>query len=171
MNSNQRLLDFFSSILASQVRDDYREAAEIAMILLGSCKQFVMYPSAGDSNARWVTKFLYGAKKYMYKSQLKLDPQTITNLKDFLGFMVYVYLPGWYMASFLSESTASDLQLAKDLDWYKNVNQSVAERVLLKLQNHSWYLGPELAWTLLFLGQVSKSGETTTRCQNSWNGE
>lgn len=126
------------------------------MIMLGSCKQFVMYPPVGDSNARWVSKFLYGAKKYKYKSQLKLDPQTITNLKDFLVFMVYVYLPGWYMASFLSESTASDLQLAKDLEWYKNVNQSEAARVLLNFKTTAGILVPNQPGPFCFWAKCRK---------------
>lgn len=114
-----------------------------------------MHPPAGDSNARWLSKYLYAAKNYLFKGQLQLDQETIDKLEDFLVFVLFIYLPVWYMAPFLSESTACDLQLAKDLEWYKHVNQPVAEEIILKLQNHSWYLGPELSWTLLFSRKMS----------------
>lgn len=88
-------MDFYQSILASQVRDDYREAAEIAMMLLGSRKKFTMHPPAGDSNARWLSKYLYGAKNYLFNSQLQLDEETISNLEGFLVLVIFIYLPGW----------------------------------------------------------------------------
>lgn len=113
----KELLNFYESILSSQVRDDYREAAEVAMMLLGSKKKFSHHPPAGDSNARWLCKYLYAAKNYLFKDQLKHDSNTVQHLEDFLLFSIFIYLPGWYLTPFLTESTTSDLNLAKDLQW------------------------------------------------------
>lgn len=114
-----------------------------------------MHPPASDSNAQWLSKFLYSAKTYLFKKQLKLDEETVQKLEDFLVFGIFIYLPGWYMAPFLSESTASDLQFAKELEWFKRINQTVAEDLLMKLQNHSWYLGKKMAWNILFSRQIT----------------
>lgn len=151
----KELIVFYESILSSQVRGDYREVGEISSMLLGSRRRYTAHPPAGDSNARWLSKIIYSAKNYLYQDQLNLDTDTIRKLEEFLVFAVYTYLPAWYMTPFLSEATASDLQFAKELEWFKEINQSVAEEVLTKMQNHSWYIGPELAWTLLFSRKVS----------------
>lgn len=108
------LIEFYKSIISSQVRDDYREAAELALMLLGADQKFGFRKPAGDSNARWLAKFLYAAKNYML---VKHERAFARKLEQFLIFCVYVYLPAWYQAPFIQEAVVSDLQLARDLEW------------------------------------------------------
>lgn len=153
-NLKQPLITYYRSILDSQVRKDYREAAELALVLLGQEVTSFKKPG-GDSNARWMAKFLYSAKAYLFSHQIGLNNKDRNNIAIFLVFCVYVYLPAWFKTPFICEAAVTDLQFANSLAWFKKIRPDMSAEILKKLNNHSWYLGGELAWMSIFSKDVT----------------
>lgn len=154
------LIKFYQAI-GPQVRGDYEEAAQLALMLLGSGDVFSFKKPAGDSNARWLSKVLYTAKGFMFSRQLTFAKDDLKKMQDFLYFCVFVYLPAWFRSSFISEAAITDIRFAEDLHWYRKFSIAAVDAILRKMNNHSWYLGQELSWTCLF----SKSLPESTRVQ------
>lgn len=173
VNAKQSLIGFYESIIDSQVRNDYREAAELAITLLGGTKRFFKKP-AGDSNARWMSKFLYTAKAYMFGNQLGFADTEIKLYQTFLTFCVVVYLPAWFKCSMICEAAVTDIEFARRLDWFSKIQSNVSKTLLEKLNNHSWYLGSELAWTCLFSNSITAEQQQKIinklkRLKPNWN--
>lgn len=118
-NRKTELVDFYKSVLSTRnMRGDYREAAELSLMLLGHGEELTLKKPGCDSNARWMAKILYAAKKFMLT---KNDPGMQSKLKEFLIFVVFIYLPSWFKAPFITEASTCDLQMAADLQWYVNI--------------------------------------------------
>lgn len=113
----EQLIEFYRSVIKSQVRDDYREAAELSLMLLGSNDKFNFRKPAGDSNARWMSKILYASKAYMFADQFGFDDVFVSALEKFLFFSIFAYLPAWFRAPFITEAAISDIQFAKEMNW------------------------------------------------------
>jgi len=103
----------------STPRDDYREMAELTLIVLGeydgkattsACKK----PGA-ISNARWMQKVIYSFKMFLYQDQLHYSGETKDQLKSFVMFSTLLYVPVWFNAPSAVNAPVNDLQLFKDL--------------------------------------------------------
>lgn len=149
------LVSFYESV-GPQLRGDYAEAAELALILLGAGKNVSVKKPSSDSHARWMSKILYAAKDYMFAPQLNVfDASEVKRLQDFLHFAVFVYLPAWFKVPFITEAAITDIAFAKGLHWFAKFQPEVSRQILVKMNNHSWYLGQELAWTCIFSKSLS----------------
>lgn len=86
------LIEFYRSV-GPQLRGDYREAAELSSMLIKSGDTFTINKPVADSNARWLSKFLYSAKSYMFNQQLRFNATNLKKMQDFLHFCIFMYLP------------------------------------------------------------------------------
>ena len=68
----------------------------------------------------------------------------LKGLPDFILFVAQVYLKAWFQASPGIQALRIDLQLLKDIQMYKYINEDAATAVLEKFLNHQWYLSEEL---------------------------
>ena len=107
------------SLKESTPSDDYREMAELTLIVLGEydgkatisvCKK----PGA-ISNARWMQMVIYFFKMFLYQNQLHYSGKTKDQLKSFVMFSTLLYVPVWCNASPAMNAPVNDLQLFEDL--------------------------------------------------------
>jgi hypothetical protein len=76
-------------------------------------------------------------------------------LKELCLFYALVYVPAWFSAPVAADAPVNDLKLLKTLEKYKSLNPIISEKVLNKITNHLWYLGPELVPLSLFSDLVN----------------
>lgn len=150
----QALIDFYRSI-GPQLRGDFQEAAELCLVLLGAGHGIVLKKPSSDNNSRWLSKFLFGGKAYMFAPELGFTSEEVKMLQDFLHFCVYVYLPAWFKVPFITEAAITDIEFAKGLVWYKKFRPNAVSAIMRKMNNHSWYLGQELSWMCIFSHSIT----------------
>jgi hypothetical protein len=104
-------------------RDDYRESAELMLILLGEePPRGVHWLQPGTfHHARWMATILYSAKIYAFGEQLNYDQCKMDNLRRVCLFNVLFYVKAWLSASSAADASVNDLQLWNDLMWYKGL--------------------------------------------------
>ena len=140
------------------IRDDYRELAECALVLLGeqppSGKVIWKKPGACHK-ARFCAFGIYSLKALAFASQLDLDSETIQALRQFCRFTTTIYIPHFLASSIGCDSTVNDLQLYQKLFAYKKIDIQLAEAALVVLRRHGWYLTPEVAVFSMFSNKLS----------------
>ena len=162
----ERALEFLKMLLAMKnkrnemlVRDDYRELAECAMIVLGELPpsgKIVWRKPGACHKARFCSFGIYSLKALTFSKQLELDRDTVTALIKFCRFTTVVYIPYFLASSIGSDSTVNDLALYQQLFAYRNINQTLADEALVVLRRHGWYLTPDVALFSLFSSKVSE---------------
>ncbi|XP_065684432.1 uncharacterized protein LOC124807637 [Hydra vulgaris] len=93
-------------------RGDYKEAAEIALYLLGKPEPKVWKTCGANHHARWMSHLLY-APKIIFKEDL-LDSD-MEKLKIFLTFSSVLYVKAWLEATKGSDAPINDINLYNDL--------------------------------------------------------
>ena len=140
------------------IRDDYRELAICAMVVLGetppSGKVVWLKPGACHK-ARFCAFGIYSLKALAFSMQLDLDRETVDALRQFCSFIAVVYVPHFLASSIGSDSPVNDLLLFQKLFKYRNVDSQLADEALVVLRRHCWYLTPEVAVFSLFSKKVS----------------
>ena len=165
LQGREEALSFYHELLCKKnkrnemaIRDDYRELATCAMVVLGetppSGKVVWLKPGACHK-ARFCAFGIYSLKALAFSVQLDLDRETVDALKQFCSFIAVVYVPHFLASSIWSDSTVNDLQLFKKLFEYRNVDSQLADEALVVLRRHCWYLTPEVAVFSLFSKKVS----------------
>jgi hypothetical protein len=140
-------------------RDDYRECAELTLILLGEVPPrgvHWMKPGAYH-HARWMSTVIYAAKMYAFGNQLQYDQVKIDKLHRICLFNALIYIRAWLSATSARDAPVNDLQLWNDLNKYSQVDPGVADAARTALQRHLWYVTEELAPFALFSPLVSDS--------------
>ena len=165
MHGRQEALLFYQDILNKKnkrnemaVRDDYRELAECAMVLLGSTPpsgQIVWKKPGACHKARFCAFGIYSLKALAFSVQLNLDDETVELLKKFCSFIATIYIPHFLASSIGSDAVVNDLQLFKKLFEYRSIDPQLADESLVVLRRHLWYLMPEVAVFSLFSKKVS----------------
>ena len=128
-------------------RGDYRELAELTMVVLGATPpresfQF-SYPGAVHQ-ARWMAVVLYALKMFIFQDQMGYDEETREKLLRMTMFTSLLYSSAWLTCTKAADAPANDLRLYQDLLKFKEYDPEIAEVALNKLSNHKWYLSQEL---------------------------
>jgi hypothetical protein len=136
----------------SMPRDDYRESAELMLILLGEdLPRGVHWLQPGAfHHARWMATILYSAKMYAFGEQLNYGHDRMDKLRRVCLFNALFYVKAWLSARSAADAPVNDLQLWNDLMWYKNFDPTVAQVAITALNIHLWYLTEEIAPFALF---------------------
>ena len=134
-------------------RADYREVAELTMVVLGETPpragfQF-SYPGA-ISQARWMAVNIYTLKMFMFQDQLGYSQEVREKLLRVVMYISLLYARMWMSSVRPADAPSNDLQLYKDLLQYEEHDAEVAAVARAKLSNHKWYLTQELVPLALF---------------------
>ena len=161
----QEALDFYTYLLLRKdkrnemaVRDDYRELAECAMIVLGECPpsgKIVWRKPGACHKARFCAFRIYSMKALAFSKQLDLDEDTVDSLRQFCRFTTTIYIPHFLSSSIGRDSTVNDLLLLKKLMEYRKTDQQLADEALVVLRRHLWYLTPEVSVFSFFSNKIS----------------
>jgi hypothetical protein len=159
-NLRTDVLSFLDELLTSSnafPRDDYRELAELCMILLGSplTSNLTFKKCGACHHARWMSKIVYCFKIYLFRFEYQLPRKDEKKLKRLCLFYALVYVKAWFSAPIPSDAPINDLKLYKQLLNYKNIDTTIADTALEKLRKHFWYISPELVPLALFSKKVS----------------
>lgn len=76
------------------------------------------------------------------------------NILRFNVFVVSIYIKNWFLCQLAQKAPANDLQLLKDLERYKSIDDIVATAVQNKFRNHLWYLSEANIALALFDDEV-----------------
>ena len=88
---------------------------------------------------------LYAPKMLAFSSQMEgWDEDFKMKLTDFVTFTSYVDVKYWMQASHGRDAPILDLALYKELVQLQGLFPRMADAALKKLQNHTWYLAPEV---------------------------
>ena len=164
-NGREEALAFYKELLVKKnkrndvlIRDDYRELAECAVLLLGDIPPSgnITWKKAGACHkARFFAFGIYGMKALAFSSQLNLDEETVELLTRFCTFLALIYIPHFLSCSIGCDATVNDLTLYKKLFEFRSVDPQLADEALVVLRRHGWYLTPEVAIFSLFSSRVS----------------
>ena len=171
----QEALDFYRELLTRKnrrnemtVRDDYRELAECAMMLLGETPpqgKMVWKKPGACHKARFCAFGIYSLKALAFARQLDLDDETVDGLRQFCRFVATIYIPHFLSSSIGCDSPANDLQLFKKLFAYRMTDSQLAEEALVVLRRHAWYLTPELVVFSFFSNKLSMEQKSRMACR------
>lgn len=142
-------------------RDDYRECAENALIILShTCSNDARAKKPGAMHhARWMACNLYAGKMFMYSEQMHYDSETVDKLERLNVFLQLFYVPLWLKATSACDAPILDLELFHDMMDFRTVDSEIADIVLKKLTNHRWYLTEEILPFALFSNHPAATSE------------
>ena len=89
-------------------------------------------------------------KIILFREQFKLTAEELKNLTEFCLFVSHVYVQAWISCPLACHAPVNDLLLYRHKQ-YDDINKAVADAALKKLNNHLWYVGPEMAHSRCFL--------------------
>ena len=139
-------------------RDDYRELAELALVLLGGKTpgHFTWKKPGACHKARFCSFGIYSLKILAFSEQLDLDEEFVQTLKQFCVFTTTIYIPYFLTSSVGRDSGYNDLKLFKTLFTFRNIDPKLADESLVVLRRHCWYLTPECVIFCLFSEKIDK---------------
>lgn len=85
---------------------------------------------------RWMAKIICCLKIYLFRNEREVDPEILQALRDFILFIVIVYLKYWYMCPSSTSAPKYDLNLIQ-IKW---INERIADAALSSFKNHLWYI-------------------------------
>ena len=138
-------------------RADYREMAELTLIILGGkppCGIPLSHPGAIHM-ASWMARNLYSMKMFMFAEQLEYDKETVVKLQRLNLFLGLFYKSLWMSSTLGADALANDLQFIKAIMVFKRTDPEIAQAVLQRHQNHKWYLTQEVVPFALFSSRLS----------------
>lgn len=138
-------------------RADYREVAELCLILLGEVPpRGIHWARPGAIHqARWMARNIYCMKMFMFSQELGYNKQTIVKLEKINTFLSLFYTSYWVTSTSAADAPIHDLQFFKDIMWYHQFDSELATAVMKKANNHRWYLTQELVPFTLFSSHPS----------------
>ena len=149
-------------------RDDYQELLKLVLLYLGSeCSSSykILQPGA-IRNARWMSKILTSLKLMLLEDKIDLElpkryifasNQQRDKIRQFVRFVIFVYLPFWYNASCAVDAPVNDLELRTRINHHKN--DQTKKAATKAFENHTWYLS-ELISLSLFSSKVTDLEKT-----------
>lgn len=174
-NMNQHFNEFRENsieILREQMdskitRDDYAELTDLALKFFDASdtqKKGFMAPS-GMSNARWMQKAIYSLKTYLFRDQIQLTDRAKQRLQRFSMFISAIYVKHWNRTTKLFEAAINDLELLKELERYRTVDEGVANTALKVLKRHLYYLSDELVVVSIYSKHLSNENKEIIRAK------
>ena len=156
----EEAITLYMSILTSekQPRYDYRECAELMLILLGQKPPRGVHwirPGA-IHHARWMVTILYSAKMYAFSEQINLSKEDEAKYHRLNIFNALYYVPFWLTARRGEDAAVNDLQFWMRLYILEKHDPALSHVAKNVFANHLWYLTEELAPLSLFSGFVSQ---------------
>ena len=159
--SRQEVVSFLQCYLLSDhayiPRDDYKELIDLCLLILGASRDTAYHfrlPGAVHQ-ARWMAKVIYCFKIMLFREQFKLTAKERKNINEFCLFASHLYVKAWISCPLASDAAVNDLALYRHIKQYAEVNKQVSEIALKKLDQHLWYVGPELVPLALFSNKLS----------------
>ena len=141
------------------MRQDYRELAEISLMMIGGelpgGRVMKWRPPGAAHKARFMAFALCSLKILAFShlqevrnkcfskkvdKQLVFEEETLENLWRWGQYAVKFYVPQFLLASLGRDAPSNDLNLFKSLLQYREVDQEVADTALETLERHKWYL-------------------------------
>ncbi|KAK0062841.1 hypothetical protein Bpfe_007561 [Biomphalaria pfeifferi] len=163
------VVPFLKSFLSSErsyiPREDYKEMIQPCLTVLGcpvndhdqANSHYCFRVPGAYHMARWMAKVIYCLKIFLFRDEFKLTVSETKNLTEFCVFATHIYVSAWISCPMQSDAPINDLQLLARIDQYSEINKKIATAATKKLQNHLWYLGPELVWLALFSNKVANT--------------
>lgn len=164
-------------------RNDYAELNDLVLKFLGKGTNKSFRVPGATNNARWMCRAIYALKTYLFRQHLDLDPIFMNSLERFCLFVALIYTKFWNQSPNAADAPFNDLQLMKELNVYRQIDDDIAESALRAIQRHLWYLSEDLILLSLFSEKVSNDEKdlmvllliqvTGNRTENSikYNGE
>ena len=153
------IIQTYKNILTEEFpRNDYKELAQISLLYLGGEDGDIKFnrPGAMDKS-RWMARIIYSLKIVMMENVIEEEfslavysSYNFPTLKKFVNFAALVYVPWWLTSTESSDSPINDFTLVKNISNYSDIDKDCSESALMSLNNHLWYLTPELLPFCLF---------------------
>lgn len=137
------------------LRSDYEELNDLVLKFIGIQTEKSFKVPGATNNARWMSRAIYALKTYLFREHLEMDSSFVNLLERFNMFVALIYTKFWNRCSNSADAPANDLQLLKELDRYRTIDNEIAQAALVALKRHLWYLGDELIALSLFSDKVS----------------
>ena len=152
------IIDFIDNQLKlNHRRSDYVQFLELARMFIRSDTLYSIKRPGADSQARWMSKFIYSFKIYLFRDQLrtlKFDC-SFSKLRDFCLFGVQIYIKSWFEAELSCHCVLNDLTLYKSLLVYPQL--TIREAAVKSFSRHLDYLNAPLSTFVLFDDRVNLS--------------
>ena len=164
-------LDFYRGYLTKKTampRDDYKEIAECAMLLLGEIPpsgKIVWRKPGACHKARFMAFGIYSLKALAFSKQLELEDDTVEGLQQFCSFITTIYIPHFLSSSVGRDSAVNDLHMYKTLFSYRSKDPQLAEEALVVMRRHGWYTTPEVVMFSLFSSKLSIDEKAEITCK------
>ena len=182
IDNKEELIELFTNILTKQnvngelfVRKDYRELAEIALVMVGGelpgGKVMVWLHLGAAHKARFMAfalcsfkilafSHLQEVRSKCFSKKVKgrgliFDEKTLENLWRWGQYAVKHYVPQFLLATLGRDAPSNDLNLFKSTLQYREVDQEVADTALETLERHKWYLTEHIIPFALFSDNVT----------------
>lgn len=87
---------------------------------------------------------------YLFREQIHLVRNRLTGIREFIKFIVKVYIPSWYESTSPINAPLNDLNLIKRIIKYETVNKKLSEAAFHSFSRHLWYLSEPLVAMAFF---------------------
>lgn len=156
-NISNGMIDFCQKELKEKrPRHDYEELLQLCLMFLEApdCAYTIRAPGA-MSHARWMMKVIYVFKIYLFRTQFDLTATEEKSLREFLIFVVNLYVKAWFSCVRAIEAPNNDMKFLHDIYEYRKVDKEISTAVQKTFCNHLWYLSDESIAFSLFDPNVS----------------
>lgn len=139
------------------LRGDYKECAELMLILLGETlsRRIHWLKPGAFHKARWMAIMIYGAKMYAFSDQLNYTSEKIKNLHRICLFKALIFIKVWLGAPKAPGTPLNDLSFWKTLNFYSKIDPEISQAALTSFMRHFWCLTEETVIFALFSKKVS----------------
>ena len=159
-------------------RDDYQEAVNLTLILLGSFPEnqasYTVRPPGSISHARWMAKILCEFKIVLFSSQLiklgLITEDEAYSHKQLTLFLILYYVTPWMTATLSKDAPVNDIWLANSLKKIPShllrkypLFETMGEAMKTRLEEHLWYLSEELVVLSLFSKKIDEAQKNRCR--------
>ena len=181
VDNKDELIELYTNILTKEnvngelfVRQDYRELAEIALVMVGGelpgGRVIKWRPPGAAHKARFMAFGLCSLKILAFShlqevrnrcfskkidKKLVFEEGTLQNLWRWGQYAVKFYVPQFLLASLGRDAPSNDLNLFKSLLQYREVDRELADSALDTLSRHRWYLAEHVIPFALFSDNVT----------------
>ena len=182
VDNKNELIELFTNILTKEnvngelfVRQDYRELAEISLVMVGGELpegRLIKWRAPGAAHkARFMAFALCSLKILAFShlqevrnrcfskkinKQLVFEEETLQNLWRWGQFAVKFYVPQFLLASLGRDAPSNDLNLYQALLQYREVDREIADTALDTLSRHRWYLAEHVVPFAFFSDNVTE---------------
>jgi hypothetical protein len=102
-----------------------------------------------------MAKLLYCFKIFIFRHEVRLTDAEKEGLRNFLIFVVTVYIGAWFRCTNAIAAPRRDLELLKTLSDYETLNIRISQVTVEKFCRHLWYLNEILVGLSFFDPNVS----------------